>query len=266
MRRWVSIGGIVAAAAILAFAAVGHGSSGATPTHIAACKRIPRHVIVNLDDDRHHHIIDHAFDARRAGHPRILHILREEARANRRASLRGIPTKQGFRPRRISAGHVGRGREGRQRPLHQERGKPKRRPTDGLAALPVLQWAELRLRAVKLYALVDDRLPARRPLEQLIELYEAERMRRRPWTRFCETSPRGSSGYASSSCRSSSAPGTSRTGSPLSLLAGDAVLSRSRCLVELTEPIAPLERRHRLRLALTLSLAPTPPTPAAIAC
>jgi hypothetical protein len=35
-------------------------------------------VIVNLDDDRHHDIIDHAFDARR--HPRVLHVLREEAR------------------------------------------------------------------------------------------------------------------------------------------------------------------------------------------
>lgn len=71
------------------------GSSGAAQTH-AACKRIPRHVIVNLDDDTHRHVIDHAFDARRAGHPRVLHILRPEAKANRRASLRGIPTKEGF--------------------------------------------------------------------------------------------------------------------------------------------------------------------------
>jgi hypothetical protein len=37
-------------------------------------------VIVNLDDDRHHRPNDHAFDARRAGYPRVFHVLREEAR------------------------------------------------------------------------------------------------------------------------------------------------------------------------------------------
>ena len=42
------------------------------------------------------HILDHAFDARRKGKPRILHIPRYEAAANRRASLRGIPTKPGL--------------------------------------------------------------------------------------------------------------------------------------------------------------------------
>ena len=31
-------------------------------------------VVVDLDDVRHRHIIDHALDARRAGHKRILHI------------------------------------------------------------------------------------------------------------------------------------------------------------------------------------------------
>jgi hypothetical protein len=36
------------------------------------------------------------FDARRKGKPRILHIRRDEADANRRASLRGIATKPGF--------------------------------------------------------------------------------------------------------------------------------------------------------------------------
>jgi hypothetical protein len=71
------------------------GSSAAARTP-AACKRIPRHVVVDLNDDKHNEVIDHAFDARRAGHPRILHIRRLEAKANRRASLRGIPTKKGF--------------------------------------------------------------------------------------------------------------------------------------------------------------------------
>lgn len=70
-------------------------SHGATPGQ-TACKRVSRHVILNLNDDKHHNIIDHAFDARRAGHPRILHIRRQEADANRRASLRGIPTRRGF--------------------------------------------------------------------------------------------------------------------------------------------------------------------------
>jgi hypothetical protein len=42
------------------------------------------------------HILDHVFDARRKGKLRILHIRRDEAVANRRASLKGIPTKPGF--------------------------------------------------------------------------------------------------------------------------------------------------------------------------
>lgn len=93
MRRWALI---VAAAATVAFAAAGQGSSGAVPTQGSACKRIPRHVFVDLDDDKHANVIDHAFDARRAGHPRVLHIRREERWANRRAALRGIPTRKGF--------------------------------------------------------------------------------------------------------------------------------------------------------------------------
>ena len=51
---------------------------------------------MNFDDTRHHNIIDHAFDARRAGHPRTLRIARQEADANRKASLKGIPTRPGF--------------------------------------------------------------------------------------------------------------------------------------------------------------------------
>jgi Deoxyribonuclease NucA/NucB len=73
----------------------GIGSQGAAAGQ-TACKRVARHVILDLNDDKHHHVIDHAFDARRAGQPRVLHIRRGEARANRRASLRGIPTRRGY--------------------------------------------------------------------------------------------------------------------------------------------------------------------------
>lgn len=96
MRRWTAIGGVIAAAATLAFAAAGQGNSALTPAHVAACKRIPRHVIVDLNDDRHSSVIDHAFDARRAGHPRVLHIRRQERWANHRAALSGIPKRRGY--------------------------------------------------------------------------------------------------------------------------------------------------------------------------
>jgi hypothetical protein len=59
------------------------------PTRLSA-----KLVVVDLDDVKHRHIIDHALDARRKGKPRILHIRRYEARANRAASLRGIPPKR----------------------------------------------------------------------------------------------------------------------------------------------------------------------------
>jgi len=94
MRRWAPIGGIIAAASSLALAAAGIGSSA--PTDVASCKRVPRHVIVNLDDDQHHNVIDHAFDARRAGHPRVLHIRREKVWVNRRKALKNIPKKKGY--------------------------------------------------------------------------------------------------------------------------------------------------------------------------
>jgi Deoxyribonuclease NucA/NucB len=68
------------------------GAHGATNDR-ASCTLTRKLVVIDLDDVRHRHIIDHALDARRAGHPRILHIRRYEATANRRASLRGIPTK-----------------------------------------------------------------------------------------------------------------------------------------------------------------------------
>jgi hypothetical protein len=96
MRRSTAIGGAIAAAASLAFAAAAQGDTAAAPSYVAACKRIPRHVIVDLNDDRHHAVIDHAFDARRAGHPRVLHIRREERWANHSAALSGIPKRKGY--------------------------------------------------------------------------------------------------------------------------------------------------------------------------
>jgi hypothetical protein len=71
------------------------GAHGVTPEQ-AGCTRAAKLVVVDLDDVKHRHILDHVFDARRNGKPRILHIRRDEAVANRRASLKGIPTKPGF--------------------------------------------------------------------------------------------------------------------------------------------------------------------------
>jgi Deoxyribonuclease NucA/NucB len=57
---------------------------------------------VLFDDDRWPNIADHIRDAQRLRKrgrlrfPRIFHIDRAGAKANRRESLRGIPTKRGF--------------------------------------------------------------------------------------------------------------------------------------------------------------------------
>ena len=72
------------------------GSGSSATTAIPGCKLVSYAVRVNFDDTRHNNIIDHAFDARRAGHPRTLRIARHEADANRKASLKGIPTRRGF--------------------------------------------------------------------------------------------------------------------------------------------------------------------------
>ena len=71
------------------------GAHGITPDQ-DACTLRSKLVVVDLDDVKHRRILDHAFDARRSGKPRILHIRRNEAVANRRASLKGIPTRKGF--------------------------------------------------------------------------------------------------------------------------------------------------------------------------
>jgi hypothetical protein len=71
------------------------GASGVTQGQVP-CTLTRNLVVVDLDNVKHHHILDHALDARRQGHPRVLHIRRYEATANRRASLRGIPTKKRY--------------------------------------------------------------------------------------------------------------------------------------------------------------------------
>jgi hypothetical protein len=76
-------------------ALVGLGAHAPKQAEVA-CTRTRDLVVVDLHDVRHRHIIDHALDARRAGKPRILHIRRDEATANRRASLRDFPTKRGY--------------------------------------------------------------------------------------------------------------------------------------------------------------------------
>jgi hypothetical protein len=121
-----------------------HGSAAGQ----TACKRVSRHVILNLNDDKHHHVIDHAFDARRAGHPRILHIRRQEADANRRASLRGIPTRRGYDRDEYPPALSDEGGRGAHRPLYQVVGEPQCWTTYGHAAPSVLQRAKLRFRTL----------------------------------------------------------------------------------------------------------------------
>lgn len=62
----------------------------------SACVRTDALVVVDLKNRKHRHILDHVWDSWRKGHPRRLHIARNEADDNRDASLEGIPTKPGF--------------------------------------------------------------------------------------------------------------------------------------------------------------------------
>lgn len=72
----------------------GLGGHAATPGQ-APCKLTAKLVVVDFDNVKHRNILNHAFAARRKGHARTLHIRRYEEKANRRASLKGIPTKPG---------------------------------------------------------------------------------------------------------------------------------------------------------------------------
>lgn len=53
-------------------------------------------VIIDLNNRRHRHVLDHAWDAIDAGHPERLTLDREGADENRDDSLDGIPTKSGY--------------------------------------------------------------------------------------------------------------------------------------------------------------------------
>lgn len=66
-------------------------------------------ITIEFDNRKHARILDHAWDAIRRAHPplsisppdhqrevKLLHIDRDGTDANRRASLKGIPTKQGY--------------------------------------------------------------------------------------------------------------------------------------------------------------------------
>jgi hypothetical protein len=86
LKATVVIGGVVLAAS---------GAHGAAQ-NTAACTLSTKLVVVDLDNVKHRHILFHVFAARRKGHPRVLHIRRYEGPANRRESLRGIPTKKGY--------------------------------------------------------------------------------------------------------------------------------------------------------------------------
>jgi hypothetical protein len=52
--------------------------------------------VVNLDNHRYHHILDHVWDAEDKGKARILHVDRPDATKHRAQSLKGIPTKRGY--------------------------------------------------------------------------------------------------------------------------------------------------------------------------
>lgn len=81
---------------VTGFVLAGLGPAQGVTKDGAACVRTTRIVVVDLHNANHRHILDHVFDSRRRGRPRVLHIRRYEGPANRRASLRGIPTKKGY--------------------------------------------------------------------------------------------------------------------------------------------------------------------------
>lgn len=70
------------------------GSGALVVTHDAPSCRTQAHpAVVDLDNRRHIHVLDHAWDTIDKGHPQVLHLDREGADENRQQSLRGIPTK-----------------------------------------------------------------------------------------------------------------------------------------------------------------------------
>ena len=61
-----------------------------------ACRRVPGVVVVVIPRGRYPFTTDHIVDAVAGGEPRVLHIDRAGADANREHSLRGIPTRAGY--------------------------------------------------------------------------------------------------------------------------------------------------------------------------
>jgi hypothetical protein len=61
-----------------------------------ACRRLRGVLVVPISRARYPYTADHVVDAIATGEPRILHIHRAGANANRDASLRGIPTRAGY--------------------------------------------------------------------------------------------------------------------------------------------------------------------------
>jgi hypothetical protein len=100
----------------------GSGAQGVTQAQ-APCTLTRNLVVVDLDNVKHRHILRHVFDARRNGHPRVLHIFREEGPANRRESLRGIPTKKGYDRDEYPPAMADEGGEGASRPSPCRRGR-----------------------------------------------------------------------------------------------------------------------------------------------
>jgi hypothetical protein len=70
------------------------GSNAST----VGCRRSRRVVVVRISAKRYPATADHVRDAIAAGQPRILHLDRAGADANRARSLAGIPTRQGYAP------------------------------------------------------------------------------------------------------------------------------------------------------------------------
>lgn len=89
-RRRAGVAAVAVALTIAAGVAAGVSSD-------TGCTTVtPRVIVVDLDNGRHAHVLDHAWDAIRAGEPEVLTLDRAGARENRRESLRGIPTRRGF--------------------------------------------------------------------------------------------------------------------------------------------------------------------------
>jgi Deoxyribonuclease NucA/NucB len=88
------------AAAVGALALLGGGGTAVVVTRDGdggpSCRTSSQPVTVDLDNARHLHVLDHAWDAIGEGKARILHLDRPGARENRKQSLAGIKTKKGF--------------------------------------------------------------------------------------------------------------------------------------------------------------------------